>query len=82
MSSLDSESPLTVGDFIERYNEDIEYCVVASNYGFAAEIDQAESALEKHEAQQHLLAESGVAELKKLDKEHDNVINRFLALIH
>lgn len=83
MQSFDSQgSELTVGEFLDRYNEDIEYCVLASNLGFAAEIDQAESALEKHEAQQQLLSTPGVAELKNLDKEHDNVINRLLALIH
>jgi hypothetical protein len=49
MSSVDSEgSPLTVQDFLNKYNEDIEYGVLFSNLGFAAEIDQAESALEKH----------------------------------
>ena len=48
MGSIDVETPLTVGDFIDRYNEDIEYFILAFNLGFAAEIDQANSALEKH----------------------------------
>jgi hypothetical protein len=83
MNSVDSEpSPLTVQDFIDNYNEDIEYGVLFSNLGFAAEIDQAESTLEKHESQQQLLSSPGVSELKNLDKKHDNVINRLLALIH
>ena len=45
MSTFDVETPVTVADFINKYNADIEFCVLASNYGFAAEIDQAESAL-------------------------------------
>jgi len=83
MSSFDGvESPVTVQDFLDKYNEDIELVVLSSNLGFAPEIDQAESALEKHEAQQQQLSSPGVAELKNLDKQHDNVINRLLALIH
>ncbi len=46
----------------------IETLVLISNNGFAAEIDQANSALEKHESQQHLNFAPGVQELKKLDK--------------
>lgn len=82
MSSLDAEVPVTVGDFIKQYNEDIEHCVLCSNYGFAAEIDQAPSALNKHEVQQQLLSEQGVEELKNLDEKHDNFINRLMAIIH
>lgn len=83
ISSLDAETPVTVGDFIDAYNEDIEYCVLASNYGFAAEIDQAESALEKHERQQQSgTSAPGIKELKHLDGAHDNFINRLMALIH
>ena len=82
LSSFDAESPLTVGDFINRYNEDIEYCVLASNYGFAAEIDQTDSALEKHYLDQDVSYVPGVLELKNLDKEHNTFINRLLALLH
>lgn len=82
LSSYDTEAPTTVGEFIDKYNEDIEACVLASNFGFAAEIDQEPSALEKHEAQQHLLSAPGVAELRNLNKAHDNFFNRLLAYIH
>ena len=83
LSSLDAETPETVGDFIDAYNEDIEYCVLASNYGFAAEIDQAESPLEKHEGQQQSSTNTpGIKELKYLEEQHDNFINRLMALIH
>ena len=71
-----------MGDFLERYNEDIEELVLMSNMGFAAEIDQAESALEKHENQQHYNYATGVQELKNLKPEHDNLFNRLLAYFH
>lgn len=82
LSSFDAESPLTVGDFLNRYNEDIEYCVLASNYGFAAEIDQAESALEKHFIQQEITRNTGVEDLKNLDESHNTFINRLLRFLH
>jgi hypothetical protein len=82
LSSFDSEIPETVGDFIDRYNEDIEACVLASNFGFAAEIDQAPSALEKHENSEHLNIVPGLQELRNLGKEHNNFLNRLLAYLH
>jgi nucleoid-associated protein YejK len=82
LASFDVSSPETIGDFLTRYNESIEELVLLSNYGFAAEIDQEGSALEKHEAQEHYNSSPGVQELKKLDKEHDNIINRLLAYLH
>jgi len=66
LDSFDASTPETIGDFLERYNEDIEELVLISNYGFAAEIDQADSALEKHEAQEHYKSSPGVQELKRL----------------
>ena len=82
LGSFDASAPETVEDFLDRYNESIETLVLISNNGFAAEIDQAESALEKHENQQHLNFAPGVEELKKLSKEHDNFFNRLLAFLH
>lgn len=82
LDSFDVSSPETIGDFLKRYNESIEELVLISNYGFAAEIDQADSALEKHEAQEHYNSPPGVQELRKLDKEHDNIFNRLLAYLH
>lgn len=82
LGSFDASAPETVEDFLNRYNENIEELVLISNNGFAAEIDQAESALEKHESQEHLNFAPGVEELKKLSKEHDNFFNRLLAYIH
>lgn len=82
LASLDADAPQTVGEFLERYNESIESLVLISNNGFAAEIDQGESALEKHENQQRLNYAPGVEELKNLSKENDNFFNRLLAYIH
>lgn len=82
LGSFDASAPETIEEFLDRYNESIESLVLISNNGFAAEIDQAESALEKHENQQHLNFAPGVQELKKLDKEHDNFFNRLLAFLH
>ena len=48
IGSFDASAPETVEEFLERYNENIEELVLISNNGFAAEIDQGESALEKH----------------------------------
>ncbi len=45
LGSFDANAPQTIEDFLERYNQDIEFLVLLSNQGFAAEIDQAESAL-------------------------------------
>lgn len=52
LGSFDANAPENVEDFISHYNEDIESLILISNLGFSAEIDQAESALEKHEQQQ------------------------------
>ena len=82
MSSYDVETPLTISDFVNKYNADIEFCILASNYGFAAEIDQAESPLEKHLKEQQAVNRSGIKELENLEPEHNNFINRFLAYIH
>ena len=56
--------------------------MLASNLGFAAEIDQSPSALNKHEAQQQEITGSGLHELQNLDPKHDNFVNRFLAFMH
>jgi hypothetical protein len=82
LSAFDLSAPATVGDFLDQYNEHIEELVLMSNMGFAAEIDQAESALEKHENQQHYNYATGVQELKSLKPEHDNLFNRLLAYFH
>ena len=82
MGSFDASPAETIEDFLDRYNESIESLVLISNNGFSAEIDQAESALEKHENQQHMNFAPGVQELKNLDKEHDNFFNRLLAFLH
>ena len=60
LSSFDGDIPETVGDFIEKYNEAVEALILVSNFGFSAVIDQADSALEKHEQQQHELSSPGV----------------------
>lgn len=82
LGSFDASAPETIEDFLDRYNDNIESLVLLSNNGFAPEIDQGESPLEKHENQEHLNFAPGVDELKKLSKEHDNFFNRLLAYIH
>ena len=67
---------------VKRYNECIEELVLASNLGFAAEIDQADSALEKHYMAEQVHREEGVADLKSLQGDNDNVFNRVLAYLH
>lgn len=66
MNSFDNSTPKTPNEFLARYNEDIETMVLISNLGFAAEIDQAESALEKHFSEEKLSINKGVEDLKQL----------------
>lgn len=56
--------------------------MLASNFGFAAEIDQAESPLEKHEREEQCKTYPGVMELKTLEGSQKNFINQLLAYIH
>jgi len=82
MSSFDVAAPENIGEFLDRYNEDIETLILVSNGGFAAEIDQGISALEKHEQMEFNSFPTGVQDLKNLSKEHDNFFNRLLAFFH
>lgn len=52
MDYFDVNTPETVEEFLATYNQNIESLILYSNMGFAAEIDQEGSALEKHEIQQ------------------------------
>jgi short-subunit dehydrogenase len=82
LSSFDAAQPETIGELIDRYNEEIEVCVLTSNFGFAAEIDQAESPLERHEHEEQTKTYPGVMDLKRLEGGQKNFINQLLAYIH
>lgn len=75
--------PETPRDFFNDYNALIEKLVLASTLGHSPYIPQAASPLEKHYIQEmNDTVHEGVEELNNLKGENNNVINRFLGLIH
>ena len=66
LASFDANSPQTIEEFLERYNQEIERLVLISNFGFAPRIDQPDSALEKHEVEEHVDQPTGLKELSSL----------------